>query len=139
MIEAILRLNDQIPRLAACLCPEPELAMLNQTSSHSMEILSTTKQLLDSKQTLTSAFIDKLNKRLLLPLAQGIQRDLRELREERKLHEKAVEKYEAAVARYTAMGKGKDPNAVREEAFQLYEARVGYMDHTLGYMVNIER
>lgn len=38
-----------------------------------------------------------------------------------------MEKYESQLAKYSALGKTKEPSAVREEAFRLHEARKEYV------------
>lgn len=113
---------------------------LIQCQPLTVSMLDNLQKTLQTTQTLTDSLIDKLNGHFLLPLAQGLQRDLRDFRgDDRKAHDRALDRYEQAVSRYQSLGKGKDTGTVKEEAFQLYEARLGYMQSALGYLVRIEK
>ncbi|CEP07785.1 hypothetical protein [Parasitella parasitica] len=64
---------------------------------------------------------------LVSPLQQFVKTHLRDFKNFRKQHEKAMEKYENQLAKYSGLGKSKEPSAIREEAFRLHEARKEYV------------
>ncbi|KAI9494450.1 hypothetical protein BDB00DRAFT_818072 [Zychaea mexicana] len=70
--------------------------------------------------------VSDLEDNFIQPLTQFVKTNLKEFREFRKQHEKALERYEAQLYKYTSQSKTKEPSAVREEAFRLHEARKAY-------------
>lgn len=82
--------------------------------SHTADTLATVRETLKSSRSIAFQLINMLNTRMILPLAQSAIRDLKDLREERRRHERRTEKYEAAVSRYASLSKAKDPNISRE-------------------------
>ncbi|KAI8641777.1 hypothetical protein BD408DRAFT_433004 [Parasitella parasitica] len=71
--------------------------------------------------------IHNLEESLISPLQLFVKTHLRDFKNFRKQHEKAMEKYENQLAKYSGLGKSKEPSAVREEAFRLHEARKEYV------------
>ncbi|KAK4520326.1 uncharacterized protein ATC70_008459 [Mucor velutinosus] len=71
--------------------------------------------------------IHNLEESLISPLQQFLKTHLRDFKDFRKQHEKAMEKYESQLAKYSGLSKSKEPSAVREEAFRLHEARKEYV------------
>ncbi|KAL7317917.1 SNF1-interacting protein [Mucor circinelloides] len=71
--------------------------------------------------------IHNLEESLVSPLQQFVKTHLRDFKNFRKQHEKAMEKYESQLAKYSGLSKSKEPSAVREEAFRLHEARKEYV------------
>lgn len=52
--------------------------------------------------------------------------DLRKYKEIRKLFESAQARYDSMLSKYMSVSKSKDPSSIREDAFQLAEARTAY-------------
>ncbi|KAL9545535.1 hypothetical protein MBANPS3_007111 [Mucor bainieri] len=71
--------------------------------------------------------IHNLEESLVSPLQQFVKTHLRDFKNFRKQHEKAMEKYESQLGKYSGLSKSKEPSAVREEAFRLHEARKEYV------------
>ncbi|GAN01488.1 transcription factor [Mucor ambiguus] len=71
--------------------------------------------------------IHNLEEILVSPLQQFVKTHLRDFKNFRKQHEKAMEKYESQLAKYSGLSKSKEPSSVREEAFRLHEARKEYV------------
>ncbi|KAI9268822.1 hypothetical protein BDA99DRAFT_546152 [Phascolomyces articulosus] len=70
--------------------------------------------------------VSDLEDNFIQPLAQFVKTNLKEFRDFRKQHEKALERYEAQLYKYTSQSKTKEASAIREEAFRLHEARKAY-------------
>jgi len=60
------------------------------------------------------------------PIRGFLANDLRAFRDVRRALEVSQKSYDATLARYAAQSKSKEPSALREEAFQVYEARKAY-------------
>jgi hypothetical protein len=70
-------------------------------------------------------------------MVQSVQDDLKDIREQRKNHDKARERYEGLTGRFGALPKQKEYSLVREDTFQLYEGRRQYFQQMLAYVVRI--
>ncbi|KAI8143142.1 hypothetical protein BJV82DRAFT_611536 [Fennellomyces sp. T-0311] len=70
--------------------------------------------------------VSDLEDNFIQPLTQFVKTNLKDFRDFRKQHEKALERYEAQLHKYTAQSKTKEASAVREEAFRVHEARKTY-------------
>lgn len=106
-------LNEGVPKMIADMRLDPALAVLGE-GSHTSDTLATVREALQSTCPISKSLVDSLHSHLILPLAQSAIRDLRDLREERRAHERAVEKYEAVVSRYAGLSRGKDASSFRE-------------------------
>ncbi|KAG0170006.1 SNF1-interacting protein [Apophysomyces sp. BC1015] len=71
--------------------------------------------------------VSDLEDNFIQPLQQFVKTYLKEFKDFRKQHEKALERYEAQLVRYTSQNKTKEASAVREEAFRLHETRKSYV------------
>lgn len=80
-----------------------------------------------------------MGQRLLIPIVQSVQDDLKQIREHRKAHEKARERYEGLAIRYSSLPKQKEYSLVREDTFQLYEGRRTYFTQLLAYIVRMSK
>lgn len=103
-----------MPRLMSELRLDDGFAGVLDQSSHCSDALATAQAALQSCLPVHGALMERLQGHFLLPLTQSVLRDLAALREDARAHEKRVERYEAAVARYSGVSKSKDPNTVRE-------------------------
>lgn len=111
-------MNAALPKVLGELSPDGGNLILGP-SSHYAATMSTFKQsILDTCLPIGTALIDNLQKKALFPTVQSVVRDLNDLREEQKAHERMTEKYEGAVGRYAALSKGKDPNTSRDVSLQ---------------------
>ena len=85
-------------------------ALLNHLSGayKTFETLETIASLLKNTQSSNHQLVTNIADRLLLPLQRFFQEDFRELRDSKKVFERATERYEAAIGRYYALSKFKD-------------------------------
>lgn len=60
------------------------------------------------------------------PIRGFLANDLKAFREVRRALDASQKTYDATLARYAAQSKSKEPSALREEAFQVYETRKAY-------------
>ncbi|RDW93573.1 putative transcription factor SipA3 [Aspergillus mulundensis] len=69
------------------------------------------------------------------PIRQFIQEDLRSFKENRRILDHAQKQYDTLQARYSSQSKSKEPSALREDAFQLHEARKAYLKASMDFSV----
>ncbi|KAF9920933.1 SNF1-interacting protein [Linnemannia zychae] len=72
-------------------------------------------------------YITEVNDQVVKPLEDFLKNDLKEFKEAKKTFDKALEKYESTLAKYNGQNRQKEPSALREEAFQLYDTRKAYI------------
>ncbi|KAI8890658.1 hypothetical protein K501DRAFT_236218 [Backusella circina FSU 941] len=82
---------------------------------------------LQTSLTFKAKLISSLEESLISPLQQFVKTNIKEFKNFRKLHEKALERYESHLTKYSALSKTKEPSAIREEAFRLFDARKNYV------------
>ncbi|CAO3607983.1 unnamed protein product [Cunninghamella echinulata] len=68
---------------------------------------------------------------LLKPLQDLLKVDIKEFKDMRKTYEKVLDKYENYLCRYSVLSKQKEPSALREDTFQLFDVQKSYI-HTSG-------
>ncbi|KAH7117576.1 hypothetical protein B0J11DRAFT_467941 [Dendryphion nanum] len=69
------------------------------------------------------------------PIRFFLQNDLRMLKEARKNLENTQRTFDGAIARYAGQAKTKEPSSLREDAFQLHEARRAYLKGSMDFCV----
>lgn len=69
------------------------------------------------------------------PIRGFIQDDLRSFKESRRILEQTQKQYDYLHSRYSSHNKSKEPSAIREDAFQLHEARKAYLKASLDFSV----
>jgi BAR domain of APPL family/PH domain len=77
--------------------------------------------------------IKKVDRLVVDPIKAFIQGDLRSFRETRRVLDQAQRNYDHLLARYSGQGKTKEPSSLREDAFQLHEARKAYLKASLDF------
>ncbi|KAJ5227222.1 uncharacterized protein N7469_007228 [Penicillium citrinum] len=77
----------------------------------------------------------KMESMIAEPIRAFIHEDLRQFKEARRALEHAQKSYDYLQARYAAQSKSKETSALREEAFQLHEARKIYLKTSLDFSV----
>lgn len=93
---------------------EPLETGIINANSHIRETLGTAKQAVDACLPVARSFTDGLQGTLLIPILQTVLRGLSELKEDQQAHQRAYDRYEAAVNRFASVSKLKDPNVTRE-------------------------
>lgn len=73
------------------------------------------------------AVVKRLSSMVIDPTKQFLQHDLRAFKDARRGVEASQKTFEYLQAKYTALGKSKEASSLREEAFQLHEARKLYI------------
>jgi hypothetical protein len=69
------------------------------------------------------------------PIRAFLQNDLRILKEARKNLDSTQRIFDLAIARYAGQVKSKEPSSLREDAFQLHEARRAYLTASMNFCV----
>ncbi|KAF8984795.1 SNF1-interacting protein [Entomortierella lignicola] len=80
---------------------------------------------------LKSKYISEVSEKVAKPLEEFLKNDLKEFKDSKKSFDKALEKYESTLAKYNGQSRQKEPSAIREEAFQLYDTRKAYIQASL--------
>ncbi|KAH7066019.1 hypothetical protein FB567DRAFT_634982 [Paraphoma chrysanthemicola] len=69
------------------------------------------------------------------PIRAFLQNDLRILKEARKNLDSTQRVFDGAIARYAGQVKSKEPSSLREDAFQLHEARRAYLTASMNFCI----
>ncbi|KAF2178979.1 hypothetical protein K469DRAFT_641570 [Zopfia rhizophila CBS 207.26] len=69
------------------------------------------------------------------PIRNFLNNDLRMLKDARKNLEQTQRSFDGAIARYAGQAKTKEPSSLREDAFQLHEARRAYLKASMDFCV----
>jgi hypothetical protein len=69
------------------------------------------------------------------PIRAFLNNDLRILKEARKNLDSTQRVFDGAIARYAGQGKSKEASSLREDAFQLHEARRAYLQASMNFCV----
>jgi hypothetical protein len=69
------------------------------------------------------------------PIRQFVNNDLRMLKDARKNLDATQRAFDGAIARYAGQAKTKEPSSLREDAFQLHEARRAYLKASMDFCV----
>ncbi|KAH8692869.1 putative transcription factor SipA3 [Talaromyces proteolyticus] len=77
--------------------------------------------------------LKKLDRLVADPIRAFIQGDLRAFKETRRVLENTQKHYDHLLARYAGQGKSKEPSSLREDAFQLHEARKAYLKASMDF------
>ncbi|KAI9375731.1 hypothetical protein BJX61DRAFT_95686 [Aspergillus egyptiacus] len=77
----------------------------------------------------------KIESILSEPIRTFIQDDLRIFKENRRILDQTQKQYDTLQARYSSQSKSKEPSALREDAFQLHEARKAYLKASMDFSV----
>ncbi|KAK2801172.1 SNF1-interacting protein [Onygenales sp. PD_10] len=67
------------------------------------------------------------------PIRAFIQSDLRAFKETRRTLDQAQKQHDNLQAKYAGQGKSKEPSSLREDAFQLHEARKAYLKASMDF------
>ncbi|KAL8732318.1 MAG: hypothetical protein Q9181_004005 [Wetmoreana brouardii] len=69
------------------------------------------------------------------PVRRFIQNDLRAFKESRRVYEQTQKAFDGLLYRYAAQNKTKEPSSLREDAFQVHEARKAYLKASMDLSV----
>lgn len=101
--------------------------------------MATMLEFVDALFVVQEKLIRNLSLRLLNPLVQSVQDDLKDIREQRKVYEKSRDRYESLVSRFSSLPKLKEFSLIREDTYQLFEGRKVYMSQSFGYVGRISK
>lgn len=79
--------------------------------------------------------LKRLDRLVADPIKNFIQNDLRNFKETRRTLDSSQKHYDHLLARYSSQAKTKEPSALREDAFQLHEARKAYIKASMEFSV----
>ncbi|RAK99055.1 putative transcription factor SipA3 [Aspergillus ibericus CBS 121593] len=92
----------------------------------------------DSSRDMWNGLISTVKKMEALisePIRAFIQDDLRNFKESRRTLDQTQKQYDYLLARYSSQSKTKEPSSLREDAFQLHEARKAYLKASMDYSI----
>ncbi|KAF9113448.1 SNF1-interacting protein [Mortierella sp. AM989] len=107
-----------------------ELPLLSQgmlSSQYTIPAMKLSSDALRTTLALKSKYITEVGDKVVKPLEDFLKNDLKDFKESKKTFDKTLEKYESTLAKYNGQNRQKEPSALREEAFQLYDTRKAYI------------
>ena len=126
--------------------------VLNHFTSHAMLPNNISETLVDHDYTLLAmrrytegakdfwmsmlAAVKKLNVLIVEPVRLFLVNDLRACKDARRLFEQAQKHYDSLQTKYASQGKSKEPSSLREDAFQLHEARKQYLKCSMDFYLH---
>ncbi|KAF9977276.1 SNF1-interacting protein [Actinomortierella ambigua] len=126
LVALVRRLNEVV----AILNKRTEVPLLSQgmlSAQYTLPAMKLASGAFRTMLALKHQYIVEVNERVVKPLEDFVKNDLKEFKESKKVFDKALEKYESALAKYSGQSRQKEPSALREEAFQLYDVRKAYI------------
>jgi hypothetical protein len=81
------------------------------------------------------AVVKRLNSLVVEPIKAFLQNDLRAFKEVRRNLEQCQKSFDSLQNKYAAQGKSKEPSSLREDAFQLHEARKAYLKASMEFFI----
>jgi hypothetical protein len=94
---------------------------------------------MQSVYTLKSKMVDDLVEHLINPLQKFLRDDAKQMKETGKNFDKMMEKFDNAYTKYCALSKLKEPSALKEDEYQLFEIKKGYVRSSLDYTFKISQ
>ncbi|CDH50646.1 transcription factor [Lichtheimia corymbifera JMRC:FSU:9682] len=79
----------------------------------------------------------ELQNNFVEPLHQHAKNYLKDFKEFRKQHDRALDRYETQLQKYAALSKNKDPTVMRDEAVRLHDARKVYVHLSGQHMMRV--
>ncbi|KAL7789210.1 hypothetical protein V8C43DRAFT_316338 [Trichoderma afarasin] len=130
LMTGLLSLEDTINNYLSKTTPFPDnvidndytLLALKRTSEGTRELWT---QLLNTQKRMETAVIE--------PIRSFLTGELRNFKEIRRSLEQTQKAYDTTLARYTSQSKTKEPSALREDAFSVYENRKSYIQAAMDY------
>ncbi|KAI9204558.1 uncharacterized protein BJ171DRAFT_618603 [Polychytrium aggregatum] len=143
--------NDSAINLASKLIPQRKISMLDTT------VARTLSDALQTIYALKAKVVDDMVEGLIDPFQQCLREEIREIKvqssrqipqnqksmmlpyvhESKRAFDRLAERYDSALAKYSAVSKAKEASAFREDAFQLFEVRKLYIRESIDYSVKI--
>ncbi|OAQ70452.1 transcription factor SipA3 [Pochonia chlamydosporia 170] len=77
--------------------------------------------------------IKRMDTAVIEPVRSFLSGDMRNFKEIRRILEQSQRAYDSTLARYVGQSKTKEPSALREDAFSVYENRKAYIQASLDY------
>lgn len=96
-------------------------------SQYTIPAMKLSSDALRTTLALKSKYITEVGDKVVKPLEDFLKNDLKDFKESKKTFDKTLEKYESTLAKYNGQNRQKEPSALREEAFQLYDTRKAYI------------
>ncbi|MCJ1274419.1 SNF1-interacting protein [Puttea exsequens] len=85
--------------------------------------------------TATISGLKRLESNMVEPMKAFIHNDLRSFKEMRRSFESSQKQFDTLQSRYSAQTKAKEASSLREDAFQLHEARKAYLKASMDFSV----
>ncbi|RFU80335.1 transcription factor 3 [Trichoderma arundinaceum] len=130
LMNGLLSLEDTINNYLSKTTPFPDnvidndytLLALKRTSEGTRELWT---QLLNTQKRMETAVVE--------PIRSFLTGELRNFKEIRRSLEQTQRAYDTTLARYVSQSKTKEPSALREDAFSVYENRKSYIQAAMDY------
>ncbi|KAI7905361.1 uncharacterized protein BX663DRAFT_499465 [Cokeromyces recurvatus] len=100
------------------------------------DVINTFASTLESSISEKSKMVTELEETLLNPLQNRMKNQFKQYKDTRKQFEKQFDKYESQQSKFYTMNKqAKEPSALREDAFQLYDVQKAYAQLSMDYFL----
>ncbi|KAI8332136.1 hypothetical protein BC941DRAFT_474549 [Chlamydoabsidia padenii] len=136
-LDSLSKTNTYTSQLCKQLVPgEKEYAFIGNSQVASMAINGFASAL-ECSLSAKVKLVDDLNKSLLQPLQSLLKMDMKEFKDMRRTFEKTFDKYENHLSRYSNLSKQKEPSALREDAFQMFDIQKSYVRASGTYFMQL--
>ncbi|KAL9029945.1 MAG: hypothetical protein Q9196_001873 [Gyalolechia fulgens] len=115
----------------------PSMNFSEAVLDHDYTLLALNSYVEGSRELWVSMIIGmkKMESNVVEPVRSLIQNDLRVFKESRRVLEQTQRVYDSLHYRYSAQSRTKEPSSLREDAFQLHEARKAYLKASMDFSV----
>ncbi|GAM82267.1 hypothetical protein ANO11243_002460 [Dothideomycetidae sp. 11243] len=131
----ILLLENSINSWLQQTCPPPQIS--EAVLDHDYTLLATKRYADAAREFWQSTFkaIKKSEKNVIEPIRAFMNNDLRHFRDARRNLDSAQRTFDSVLSRYAGQPKTKEASALREDAFQVHEARKAYLKASLDFCI----
>jgi hypothetical protein len=119
----------------ACLSPPPVVS--EAVIDHDYTVLALKRYTEGSKEFwgATLKWMKRVESSVVEPIRAFIYQDIAHLKSLRRSLDISQKNFDLVIGRYSSQSKSKEPSALREDAFQLHEARKSYLKASMDYCV----
>ncbi|KAI8343352.1 hypothetical protein BC941DRAFT_388418 [Chlamydoabsidia padenii] len=136
-IDSLSKTNAQTSQLCKQLVPNKNDYSFICNSQVAAMVINTFTGALQSNLNAKIKLVNDLDETLLQPMQSLLKTDLKEFKEMRRTFEKTLDKYENHLSRYSILSKQKEPSALREDAFQLFDIQKSYTRASGTYFIQL--
>jgi hypothetical protein len=145
-VRAAARLSNELTSIESLVnnylaCLSPPTSISEAAIDHDYTVLALKRYHEGSKEFwgATIKWMKKVESSVVEPIRAFVHNDIGALRNQRRSLDHAQKHFDTLVARYASQSKTKEPSSLREDAFQLHEARKQYLKASMDFCVAAPR